>query len=38
MSSELDALWREFEAETDDNIEAIERLLTGSGKVSGAKV
>jgi two-component system chemotaxis sensor kinase CheA len=31
MSSELEALWREFEAETDDNIEALERLLTGRG-------
>jgi two-component system chemotaxis sensor kinase CheA len=29
MTSELDALWREFEAESDDNIEAMERLLTG---------
>jgi two-component system, chemotaxis family, sensor kinase CheA len=31
MSSEVEALWREFEAETDDNIEALERLLTGRG-------
>jgi two-component system, chemotaxis family, sensor kinase CheA len=35
MSSELEALWREFEAETDDNIEALERLLTGRGAWSG---
>jgi two-component system chemotaxis sensor kinase CheA len=35
MSSEVEALWREFEAETDDNIEALERLLTGRGAWSG---
>ena len=28
MSDELEGLWREFEAETDDNIAALERLLT----------
>jgi two-component system chemotaxis sensor kinase CheA len=30
MSSDLEALWREFEAETDDHLEALEQLLTVS--------
>src|SRR5262249_57840938 len=30
MSSEVEGLWREFEAETDEHLETLERLLTVS--------
>jgi two-component system chemotaxis sensor kinase CheA len=30
MSSDLDTLWREFEAETDDHLESLEQLLAMS--------
>jgi two-component system chemotaxis sensor kinase CheA len=40
MSSDLAALWREFEAETDDHLETLERLLTVSrdGQRSGEEI